>query len=61
MSELTPGDGDHEPDAEELGALFGRGVVYGRQTMKTDVLLAIGGCLTRDPTLQKLVKAIEDL
>ena len=72
MTELTPGNGLADtppnkilPDGAHECALYAQtlndGVELGRESMKTDVLLAIGGCLSKDPTLQKLVAVIEEL
>ena len=33
----------------------------GRESMKADILTMLNTCLDRDPTLQKLVKQIEDM
>ena len=33
----------------------------GRDSMKADILKVIASCLVRDPTLQKLAKAIEGM
>ena len=33
----------------------------GRESMKADILAMLNTCLDRDPTLQKLVKQIEDM
>ena len=33
----------------------------GRASMKADILAMLNTCLDRDPTLQKLVKQIEDM
>jgi hypothetical protein len=44
-----------------MDEIFDKGITQGRWSMRTDVLLAIGGCLSRDPSLQKLVAVIEEL
>ncbi len=36
-------------------------IKYGRDTMREDILAMLKPCVARDPSLQKLVKAIEAL
>ncbi len=36
-------------------------IKYGRDTMRADILAIVRQCLVADPTLSKLVKAIEGL
>ena len=44
-----------------LSDAYDRAYGHGRKDMKADILAMVNTCLDRDPTLQKLVKQIEDM